>query len=278
MSASNFPHALDTDTELLRRTGSDAIVPADHNNLVDALEQVEATIGSVGDGTEQGGQQTFLAGLADYAGFLSTAQINNRHPFAPFVSASEFYGRAGATPVAWTVNPLVNVSYVNPRGLARFTPTQNVAQLIASAPVVGTDPQYVVGRFGLMGHGGNPKLAMGWSVNGLGTDIDGVHAKIAFEAGNLVVGVLGGTEIGTTWYLSNSSIYTWIILELLSGQVRGAFSVDGLLWAPWYSIGAATGTYTKFCIYQEAAAAISLQFWVDLISFGTSLPAEWSGG
>jgi len=278
MPASNYPHALDTDTELLRRTGSDAIVPADHNNLVDAIEQLEATVGTVGDGTEQGGAQTFLGALADYAGFLSTAQINVRHPWAPFVSASEFYGRTGATPIAWTINPLVVVSYVNPRGLARFSPSLNVGQLLASAPVIGTDPMYVMVRLAILGTNLNPKLAFGWSVNGLGTDIDGFHVIGAGTTGPLGYGLLGGVEASHDWYFQGPEGYATVVLRMISGNVSILATPDGLLWGDWFPLGTKTGTYTTFCIYQEGAATYLYKWWLDLISFGTSLPAGWSGG
>jgi hypothetical protein len=45
MTASNFPVGLDTDANLGRVLAADALVPAHHNNLVDALEAVEGAMG-----------------------------------------------------------------------------------------------------------------------------------------------------------------------------------------------------------------------------------------
>lgn len=50
MTASVYPGALDDDTNLYRVITTDAIVPAHHNNLNDAIQAIEAAIGLIGSG------------------------------------------------------------------------------------------------------------------------------------------------------------------------------------------------------------------------------------
>ena len=53
MTTSVFPGAQDNDTTLIRVVGSDALLPAQHNNLNDAIQAIESTLLAGGPGTSK---------------------------------------------------------------------------------------------------------------------------------------------------------------------------------------------------------------------------------
>lgn len=55
MSTSVFPGALDNDTNLIRRINTDALIVADHNNLVDAIEAIEGFLATFANGARSDG-------------------------------------------------------------------------------------------------------------------------------------------------------------------------------------------------------------------------------
>jgi hypothetical protein len=60
--ASNYPGALDLDAQLRRVSISDAIFPSDHNNIVDAVESIEAFVGAKPGGW--GGTDTVVSKIS----------------------------------------------------------------------------------------------------------------------------------------------------------------------------------------------------------------------
>lgn len=277
MGASDFPRVIDTDTQLIRVTSADPLTIEDHNNLVDALEAIEATLGTSGDGSEPaGGIRAFRGSVADYAGFLSTGQLNPRAPFLPYISVNEWHARVAVTPAGWTLGAGMAVAYTHPVGLARLTLPSNAALLMASCPVVGSDPMYVVLRV-TMARPNADHIAFGWSANGLGTDIDGLCIN-AVNLNYLVVGgVLNNVLQAGDQSLTINGALKYLALRYVSGQFAYAASQDGVLWSPWFGNHARTGAYTRFCIYLRAAMTTLGPLWLDFVSFGTALPSDWGG-
>jgi hypothetical protein len=253
MTASNFPHAIDLDAQLLRRTATDAIVPADHNNLVDAIQQLEAVLGTAADGTQPSGSPAFVTGLLDLLGFPGTAMGNPRYPFIP-LPAGAWYARPGITPASWTLGAGTSVAYDRPRGLARLSWATASPYLVASSPVVGSAPWSIVFQSRLSGPaaGALRRVAIGFSLTGLGADLDGV-VLIAGGPGQMsYVQIAGGVydDQDPPAVVPVPAGRVWLYHD--GANVLCSASADGAVWHPLGSGAVATGVPTAVVLYAVA--------------------------
>lgn len=268
-TASVYPLLIDSDTQLLRRTLVDAIVPADHNNLVDAIEAIEATVGPVEDGSASLGARTFALGLADYVGFPSVASNNPRYPWLP-IPAEAWYAAAGALPATWTLGAGVTASYSSHPGYVALTPNTTPGAVIASVPLAGSAPFNVAFRFrhsALWTNG--TYLQMGFASSSTGTGMDGIsvyNASQQYATGHPITNeVINGAIYTSHFFMSG---LTW--LKHTGTAVKIMESVDGLTIGPAHSDAAHTMTPTHFVIRNGATAPAGVRLYLSFVTFGAT--------
>jgi hypothetical protein len=267
--ASNYPKTVDTDTQLIRRVSTDALVIADHNNLVDATESIEQTIGGVDDGTANGGTAAFITGVAHLLAMPSVAIPNPRFPFLPLQSQS-WYGVNGAPPASWVLGGSVTPSYLNPRGYARLVDTSTAAHQVAYSTLPALSPLDLVARVRCL----NPAAAgldLGFNVSSAAAPQDGF--SLYWDGTNYLnrlVPLTGGTQQKTYQGLVNDG---WIYLywHLASGTISLYASKDGVTWGNAFFSGSAAGSYVNWCVYAHAYSASNWQIWLDFVSIGSGM-------
>lgn len=273
MSASIYPALLDTDVQLLRRTPSDTVVPADHNNLVDAIQAIEATIGIVDDGTIGGGDQSFNLGIGDYVAFPGTQSVNPRFPYLP-VPDNAWYARAKSTPAAWTLGTGVTASYSNAPGFLELSYTGAAPKLAASCDVAGSAPWDLVFGMRASGPSSGPATvwAVGFSANGTGTDMDGVRMFGNGASGSTVRAVKGGADATPANYIGLGSLAGLCWIHIDATDLKFYSTMDGIIWHQNGSTTARTGQPTKIVVYVLTNASPYAKLYVPFIVQGNANP------
>jgi len=270
--ATIYPKLLDTDTELLRMTVASTLSPEDHNNLVDAIQAVEGTIGIVADGTEGGGAKSLNTGLATWSGYKTTAVGNLRFPYLP-LPANAWYASARVTPVTWTIAGGAVLSYAAVPGLVKITTGTAGPQLLCSANLIGSAPwDIVVGAHmgGMVGAAPVP-VTVGFSVSGLGADCDGGQFYWAYQGYALVKAMQNGA-VASPVVAMNTGLPQGKYWLHHTGAALSLYASMGEDWVIAGASWAATGTPTKLVIYANAAASPWGPFYLDFITQGNVNP------
>ena len=266
MGNSIFPKALDLDSNLYRVGGIDALIPDHHNNHTDAIETIEATIGVTADGSENGGTQSLLTGLAHFVNFPATSIYNPRYPVLP-VPANAWYGSARLKPAAWTLGVGVSAVYTQPPGVLRLQVPLGSSFLLASCPLGYSDTNLAIFRIRMpIQLAAGTVMLFGLSVNGLGTDIDGIVIRQSAAGAQAIRTVINGSA-----QTQDYNCYSpWLNCKLYAdgANIYISLSADGVLWSlPVYTAARAV-SHTKFCIFTGTAYGVLDHFHVDFITFG----------
>lgn len=275
-SNSTYPKVLDTDTNLYRVSSNTALIPDHHNNHTDALEMLEATVGDTGDGSEGGGGVDFQTGLAHWTGLASVATPNPWHPWLPH-DARSWYPVSRSKPASWTVDASVGVSYVNPIGRLRLlVPTTNNLQ-VAYTTLPASSPWNVICKFAPgMYSAAHVALALGFSVSGAFSDLDGVRLTyyngISISMQRYANGALVSSD---TYALSGRNAFMWFKLD--GALLKLYSSQDGVTWGVPILSTARAVTPTKWGVWTWEAPAAQTPLYIDFIAFGASDPASAAG-
>lgn len=266
--ASQYPKLIDTDTQLLRRAVTDVIVPVDHNNLVDAIQSVEQTLGGVDDGTTGGGAQAFTTGAAHVAGLVSTAMPNPRFPFLPLSSIS-LYGTKGSLPVGWVLDSGSALNWTQAVGLVKVTPKSSANYAVLKVPIPATLPQDVV-IHGWFNEFGQPSQ-LGFVFDTVADPImDGVELFTLANPGQTqFLPILDGSPQSNT--IGPTSYHGDYIYFHADGTHLDIYLGDGSVWGPRCWRLASTAPYTQFAIIEAAISGGVHPFWIDFIAFGSGL-------
>lgn|SRR5512146_443057 len=270
---STFPAVLDTDSNLYRVTPGDPQTVSQHNNHTDALESVETVIGVVDDGSGSGAP-TYNTGLAHVIPLFTTSQPNPLYHWSPD-HALTFRGGDGALPAGWTLGAGVTASWVNPRGWLRLTVPAAGPQWLLTCDLGGTVPWWFF--ISLCGSTlDDPRLNVGFSIIGDGTDLDGAGFYNVLTRGCFARQVIAGTRQtgGSVVGLSGERTQACWIHDGTDQTVRD--SGNGVIWgSPTYA-PPDRGNPTKFGFYSYQAPANQYYLWISQIQAGEATPPDWT--
>lgn len=264
--ASQFPLLIDTDVELLRRTAADAVVPADHNNLVDAIQSLELMVGTTEDGTRLNGQTTFKTALSHYVNMPSTGIPNPRFPIVP-VQSQSWYASNKADNVLWTKAGGLVTDYTSAPGFVYMSAPNGTAVAYATVdiPVEWTNICAAI-RFRTF----VPVVTSAWWF-GFVTDADptgatGAQVTHTTALFSTLAPLQGG--IASTAYFTSPSLTNHLFLSYIAGEVFVSWSPDGV--ARSGPLGSILGTDrpTKLFIGRKTASTTPWKALIDYISIG----------
>lgn len=269
--ASNYPRGVDTDVQLLRRIASGVIVPADHNNLVDALEAIEPTVGICDDGTAYGGV-AFNRGLTDHVGLMTTKGPNGRYPWVPPLAGS-WYGTDNLTPPGWTMDAGLAFSYGPPVGPVHITWPHDTNVRMLVAPLVSAARYDVVVRLKQMRCNDAGYMRIGFAPTPTDTYLSGLESQAGGHQQAYINGGTTGDSQGVglmvNWY---PWWYVWVTNEANVTTVRT--SEDGLTWQLMWS-GADTNVMAYFVmslVNNASGGSAAPDLWLDYVAFGNTAP------
>lgn len=270
---SNYPAVLDTDTQLYRVSGSDPLIPAHHNNMVDAIESLEAAMGTIDDGSGSGLTPGFTGGLAHFVGMPSTQFPNRKYPWFP-VDTRSIYGNDDASLAQWTLGSGVIADWTTCPGILRLDYVQGANQLLASCTLPAEPLMWAA--FRIHGDGATDQgIGLGFSIAGDGTDLDGwasylqtagpltgrkIENNVRAGSGNTLTSTMFSSQIFMRWNGTNHDLF---------GPYYGMpFRVPAWTWA-------SRGTPTKFCITTLAAGPTQCTLWIEYLAFGWADPVQF---
>lgn len=271
--SSTFPRVIDTDDVLYRVDADSLLIPAMHNNHVDALQSLELSLGVADDGTGSGITPAVNTGALHYGQFPSVAMPNPRYPFAS-IDARSIYGNDDGSLASWTLGAGVSAAWDKPAGWLRLSVPNTANFLVASVTLPAEALMWAVLR-ARIDNLAEPGIAFGFSINGTGSDLDGPGCYSNGSGGIVARKVENGTRAtgGTvlTQYTPQHAVY----FRWDGSTVSCWSSEDGqCFFTPTYAI-TSRGTPTKFCVYTTHAPTAASFVWLSMLAFGWANPATF---
>jgi hypothetical protein len=194
-------------------------------------------------------------------------------PWTPH-SASAWYASDGATPVAWTLDAGLAVSYAAAEGYAKLTWPLDTTVRKAVAALTGAAPFHLVARVRPFNGQNQFYTYLGFSAAGDVTDLDGLLLSPNGGIQQVESGTPASSNIDNNWgYVGTPWMYVW--MSLIAGTLAGYVSVDGVAYDQAFAVASAL-TPTKMVLAVQAGAAAAgpaSALWLDYIALGNTAPA-----
>lgn len=273
-TTSVYPVSLDTDTQLSRATTTTALTPPITNNLTNAIEAIEPTVGTMDDGTAYGSPLTFTTPVAHAAGVLTTMQPNPLYPFSP-VGAEAFYPVADGLASGWSQSNLT-LAYDAPYGWIRAVQ----ASASSAAALYYTDsfgpPEVLVFKVRAILNQSVGSLYLGCS-SAAGTISDFCGVVISGLAAGLYV---NGTSYDVSFEPPGIDFYSqtgyWLV-SVTSDAVAIYFSVDGVIYDLVMSESTGASFSAAYPLIYWDGYTVAVPILLGYIATGVSLPAGAAG-